>query len=125
MADDGPAVIRVEPDNPIGAGERPEETDLEFGVGFFVDDPGLAAGYADLPVERPLPAGVEDVDVTVLPERILGRDADAALLEPLRDRGDLISSPEVFLEVDEGDDLEGLARRAGVDDRRHPDNQKA
>jgi len=114
MADDGPLIVLVELDDPVGAGERPEEADLELGVGRLVDDPGLAADRALLAVERLLAAGVDDVDIPVVAKRIVGRDADAALLEALGDGRDLVPRPEVPLNVDRGHDLERLLLGPGL-----------
>src|SRR5512143_1140939 len=113
MADDGPLVVGVEADDPIVAGEGPEEAHLELGVGRLVDDPGLAACTLDLPVERFLAAGVDDGDVAVLPERVFRRDADAAFLEALGDGRDLVPCAKVSLEVDEGNDVQGFLLRGG------------
>ena len=106
VTDDSPRIVGGKPDDPIGPTERPEEPDLELGVGCPVDQPGLAAHLAHVPVERPLATGVDDLDVSVLSERVLGRHAHAALLEPLGNGCDLVPGAKVSLEVDRGDDLE-------------------
>jgi len=105
-AHDGVLVVFAELEDPVVTIEGPEKGDLELGVALEVDDLGFAVGDFEFAIERVFVAGVDDPDLAISQERVVGGDAFAAFFEPEFDGRDLVPLAQVAIDVDVLDGLE-------------------